>query len=169
LSPGLPPLPGLAAAAVVCYLTVTAPTVGMKGGTVSASRVLVIYDSSDSMPKKEVGVDPQLNSMRTHGIRVDNQVEVKGWSWGSNSRWSFLGGLEGSVAKHPLVDTVYIITDFDLDDNTENNQEGLSRLLRLLATHHLRLYFCSVHSPPPADYQRIARWTGGGVVHFPVP
>ena len=118
------------------------------------------------MPAANTSVNPQLSRMRAAGITVNNRVDVPGWSWGANYQWSFLNGLEDGVAKSPMVDTVYIITDFSAGDNEGNNAEGLSRFLRVLARRHLRLYWSSVRDPVPADYQRIARWSGGGVVHF---
>ena len=158
--------PGLAAAAVVAFIGLAPPTASLHGTDVSGSHVLLLVDISGSMPDARTTADPQIQAMRAAGISVANRIDVPGWSWGSGAAYSFLGALEGGISKSPLVDTVYIITDFTAGDDQGNDAAGLSRFRQLLARRHLRLYWCTVRDPVPEDYRRIALWTGGGVARF---
>jgi len=140
------------------------PTASIRGSSVSAYRVVVLVDSSTSMPDFNTAVKPQLDRLQAAGIPIGNQSNVPGWSWGSATGYGFLSALETALAASPNADAVFLVSDFAAGDDSDNNTAGELRLRQLLIGHGLHLYFSTVHLPVPQPYRQLAESTGGGIV-----
>jgi len=157
------PPAALAVAVIVVAVAATdrSPVAVVNGVDVQGSRVLVLVDTSGSMPGDGIQVRAHLNALTAAGISIDFRSTVDGSALGYGT-WGLLRTFESGMATRPDLDTLYVISDYQ--DSEGNELAAIDGFVATLRAQGMRVYWATVNDDPPPVYYEIAQGSGGGVI-----
>jgi hypothetical protein len=148
------------------------PTASIDGRAFTASNVIVLVDTSDSMKGTDTILNRHLDQLRNTRVSVGNPSDVKGFGFSTTGPPdNALHVLEQALQKNSAADAIYLFSDFyppnDAPDAYPPNKDdgaGYERLRKLLQEGHRRLYLGTVRNLPDRQLVRIARESGGNLI-----